>query len=73
MIMQQPLTFIIISLVFFFITLYTDHLKRQVKHTSKDRIILVICTGLTFYCAIAAFIMACWLSIPVYAVSVVGG
>ena len=71
MITLTPLTFIVVSLVFFFITLYTDHLKRQVKHTSKGRIVLVVCTGIIFYCAIAAFIVACWLSIPVYAVSVV--
>ena len=62
--MYTSLTFIIISLVFFFITLYTDHLKRQVQHNSIEHIILVVCTGVCFYSAIISFILACWLSIP---------
>ncbi len=71
--MDNTLIFIIISLVFFFVTLYADHLKRQVEHASKARILLAVCASLSFYCAVAAFIAACWLSIPAYTVSVVGG
>ncbi len=63
--MDNTLIFIIISLVFFFVTLYADHLKRQVLHDSKERIILAVCASLSFYCALMAFIVACWLSIGV--------
>jgi len=62
--MYTSLTFIIISLVFFFITLYTDHLNRQVQHNSLERTILVVCTSVCFYGAVISFIVACWLSIP---------
>ena len=64
---MDTLTFIIIALVFFFITLYTDHLKGASRSVKEIKVLTILCV-VSLYAAIASFIVACWLSIPVVAV-----
>ncbi len=46
------IAFILVILVFFFITLYTGYLEKKKQHNTTERIILVVCTSLHFYCVI---------------------